>query len=449
MAAIVAVYRLRWTRLVGILSFLCLVVAFPSNRTTQNGTYIPILPFHQHSTPPSAGTTPNCTNISIPNGMDFHPTVMIDTFHDTYRNNLGFWHGPGEDLPVKYGGSYVRFFPSDPDHNYHTQLASEGCFSLLPYQDQYLHVEFSGTNKFSISLNQNNRECDARRKPYPETWDSVEAARYALGHHIFVPLAHFHIDLSNVLSVSFNGFYTGETLTLHKVEIVSELPMRLRLPDKLESGSMVLRCTRPNSFAFGIDDGLPQFAQQVMDILEKEGILVTFFVVGAGLRSEDTNFTQVYREMLRRGHQIALHSDTHRKMEGLETIEDIDNEIIKNIQTFQGLLGVESRYFRPPFGTVGARLRQRLAAHITDPQIVNWSVDIEDWLWAGTETPEKQLEAFYRDVRQGGNLAVMHYLSPSTVQYFPEVIRFVKARNATIMRIDQCLEDPASPPLTG
>ena len=52
---------------------------------------------------------------------------------------------------------------------------------------------------------------------------------------------------------------------------------------------------------------------QVMDILEDEKIFVTFFVVAGGLRDESTNFSSVYREMRRRGHQIALHSDSHPK----------------------------------------------------------------------------------------------------------------------------------------
>src|SRR6202008_1262018 len=71
-----------------------------------------------------------------------------------------------------------------------------------------------------------------------------------------------------------------------------------------------------------------------------------------------------------------------------------------------------ARYFRPPFGTVGVRLRQQLAQHIDNPYIVNWSVDVEDWLWGNSTTPERQLDAFYRDVARGGNLAVMHYLNP-------------------------------------
>lgn len=91
-------------------------------------------------------------------------------------------------------------------------------------------------------------------------------------------------------------------------------------------------------------------------------------------------------------------------------------------------------------------MRQRLAALIHEPCIVNWSVDVEDWLWADTGTPERQLEAFARDVGRGGNLVVMHYLSESTVRYFREFIRFVKAQGLDIMRVDQCMQDPGAPP---
>ncbi|PTU21839.1 hypothetical protein P175DRAFT_0477449 [Aspergillus ochraceoroseus IBT 24754] len=377
-----------------------------------------------------------------------HP-LIVDTFTDAERNNIGFWHGPSSTLATEYGDGYVRLHASDPDENYHTQLAPATCFDMQPYRDMYLHVVFSGTTKFSISLNQHNEECDSRRSPFLETWDTVEAGRYAWGNDIYVPLDHFKIDQRRTMSVSFHGFYSWESLTLFKVEIVSRVPRGFYIPPKAEDGSLFLRCTRPNSFAFGIDDGMPGLVRDIMKILDEENILATFFVVGAGLRDREANFSQVYREMLQRGHQIALHSNTHQKIEGLETIQSIDEEIIQNIETFRETLGIESRYFRPPYGTVGARTRQRLALYIKDPQIINWSVDIEDWLWADTKTPERQRDAFFRDVGRGGNLVVMHYLNPSTVKYFREFIRFVKSINLDIMRVDQCLEDPDSPPLKG
>lgn len=107
-----------------------------------------------------------------------------------------------------------------------------------------------------------------------------------------------------------------------------------------------------------------------------------------------------------------------------------------------------ARYFRPPYGTVGARMRQRLAAHIDDPYIVNWSVDVEDWLWANTDEPWRQLKAFRRDVERGGDLVVMHYLTWSTVKYFRDFIDIARRKGKQIMRIDQCMMDPDAPELS-
>jgi len=88
-------------------------------------------------------------------------------------------------------------------------------------------------------------------------------------------------------------------------------------------------------------------------------------------------------------------------------------------------------------------MRQRLvlATKSSSPYIVNWSVDVEDWLWAETDTPEKQLDAFKRDVAKGGNLVVMQ------VGYLREFIGIAKKTGKQLMRVDQCMEDPDAPPL--
>lgn len=93
-------------------------------------------------------------------------------------------------------------------------------------------------------------------------------------------------------------------------------------------------------------------------------------------------------------------------------------------------------------------MRQRLAAHIDNPYIVNWSVDVEDWLWANTDEPWRQLSAFRRDVERGGDLVVMHYLTWSTVKYFRDFIDIARRKGKRIMRIDQCMMDPNAPELS-
>ncbi|KAJ5668324.1 Glycoside hydrolase/deacetylase beta/alpha-barrel [Penicillium maclennaniae] len=427
------------------------------------------------------------------------PSLGIDTFQNPTHNDLGFWHGAGENLTTQYQPGSMRLFPTDPDQNFHTQFETNGCFSLIPWQDQFLHVEFVGTDRFTVSLNEHNVDCSPRRAPFPGVPDSIQASRYVMriGHggsnideedpeedetirkkdgekqkskdncrdedvqspaappkkELFIPLSHFHIDQNRVISVSFSGFYTNKSVTLHRVEIVSSVPPPreennyFKVPEKLPTGDLILRCTRPNSFAFGIDDGSPRFAQEVMRILDEEDVRVTFFAVGAGLRDTTTNLTTFYREMLAKGHQVALHSYTHPRMEALPTLDQIDDEIIQAQRTLQEQLGIESSYFRPPFGTVGARMRQQIAKYIPNAHIVNWSVDVEDWLWANSSTPERQLDAFYRSVARGGNLAVMHFLNPTTVGYLPQFIRHVQASGLRIMRVDQCMEDPNSPPV--
>ena len=237
--------------------------------------------------------------------------LLIDSFKNENFNDLDLWHGTGEDLIVQYGDGYVDFFPSNADQNYHT-LVSPGCLDMTDVEDSmYLHVEFSGTDKFSVSLNQNNEECSSTVAPFPANWDTIEVSRYSNKGHIYVPLSHFEIDLERVSSVSFHGFYTSHKVTFRKVEFVDSLPRKFKIPKKLPSGELVLGCKRPNSFAFGVDDGNPELAQQVMDIFEDEGILVTFFTVGNALDEPGTNFTEVYTEMIRRGHQVALHTYTH------------------------------------------------------------------------------------------------------------------------------------------
>ncbi|KAF3390305.1 Chitin deacetylase [Penicillium rolfsii] len=428
------------------------------------------------------------------------PSLVIDTFQNSLHNDLGFWHGTGENLTLQHEPGSMRLFPTDPDQNFHTQFNIHDCFSLLPWQDQFLHVAFEGNEEFTVSLNEHNEQCNPARAPFPGVPDSVQASRYimktvsgdpndqdedldesfkhgnqnqplkhrfgndtrggdrqlpawAKRFELFIPLSHFRVNQKRVVSVSFTGFYTREPITLYRVEIVPDVPSPaawngyFSIPEKLPTGQLILRCSRPNSFAFGIDDGQPQYAQEVMRILDEEDVRVTFFAVATGLRDGSTNFTRFYSEMLKKGHQVALHSNTHPKMEALPTLHEINDEIIQSIRTLDDQLGVRSRYFRPPYGTVGVRLRQQLAQYINDPYIVNWSVDVEDWLWGDTNTPERQLDAFYRAVARGGNLAVMHYLSPITTGYLRHFIRHVKSLGLNIMRVDQCLEDPNSPPL--
>ncbi|KAI1075737.1 glycosyl hydrolase [Whalleya microplaca] len=375
--------------------------------------------------------------------------LVIDQFSDSETNALDQWHGADEGMTLTFRRNTMTLKTNDSDLQWITQVA-ETCRDLTSFDESYLHVAYTGNNKFSVALQQHNEECNNDIYPYPETWDSLEAARYSTDTDIYIPINHFNVNRTRAIGFAFKGFYTDEATVFSKIEIVNKIPTDVKIPEKLPSGTFVFACKRPNSFAFAIDDGDPAFAQQVMHTIEEENITVTFFTVGAPLRDPSTNLSAIYNEMASKGHQIALHSYTHPPLEGLPDEASIDweysNDIRAVAETFNGL---QSAYFRPPFGTEGARMRQRLAALVDDPYIVQWSVDVEDWLWAETDTPEKQLDAFKRDVAAGGNIVVMHYLYDSTVSYLQEFIQIAKATGKQLMRVDQCMMDPNAPPLPG
>ncbi|TQN69753.1 Chitin deacetylase, partial [Colletotrichum shisoi] len=364
---------------------------------------------------------------------------LIDDFSVQNQNSLGQWHGGDNDAAVTWVKGKVALKAPDADFAYYSQFENT-CADMTAYDGSYLHVAYSGSNKFTIAMQQHNSQCNEAIAPFPETWDSLEAARYATGNNIYIPMSHFNIVRSRVVGLAFKGFYTNEAVTLTRIQIVSSVPDNVHIPSKLPSGNLVFACKRPNSIAFAIDDGDPTYAQEVMEVIRSENIKVTFFTVGAPLRDPSTNLSNIYQDMMTQGHQMALHSYTHPKMEGLPNNDAIAWEYKQDIDAVSDMFnGLKTKYFRPPFGNEGARMRQQLVSTTgnSDAYIVNWNIDVEDWLWATSSQPEKQLEAFQRDLEKGGSLVVMHYLYPSTVKYLRQFIQMAKKTNKKLMRVDQ------------
>ncbi|OLN95645.1 Chitin deacetylase-like protein 3 [Colletotrichum chlorophyti] len=386
--------------------------------------------------------------ISAPAGNA--PSMVIDTFASRETNNLRHWHGGDNEAALDWSvKNQLTIRPPDADFAFYTQFEN-GCADLTSYDGSYLHIAFKGSNQFTVALQQHNQKCDDSIAPYPETWDSLEAARYTTGNSIYIPMSHFNIQRGRVIGLALKGFYTRASVTFSRIEIVPSVPSNVRIPSKLPSGNLIFACKRPNSIAFAIDDGDPKFAQEVMEIIRSENIKVTFFTVGAPLRDPSTNLSTIYQDMMTQGHQMALHSYTHPKMEGLPNNDAIAWEYNQDIDAVADMFGgLRTKYFRPPFGNEGSRMRQQLVETTgrNDAYIVNWNIDVEDWLWALSDTPEKQLEAFDRDLKKGGSLVVMHYLYPSTVKYLRQFIQMAKATGKQLMRVDQCMEDPEAPPL--
>lgn len=331
---------------------------------------------------------------------------------------------------------------------------AEGCTDFTPYKDHYVHIQYSGSAKFSVALQQHNKACDDAMLPFPETSDTVQASRYSTtdGGDMYIPLSHFRVNLERVNGIALENWYTNDTTQVSKIEVIPShtVPTAVKKVKELDTGTLHVGCKNPNHIVFGIDDGSPEYLQETLKIIKEEKIPITFFVQGAALNlpEGDGNFTAAYREMIEAGHQIGLHTMSHPRMEGLKSEKEIESQITDNIDIVKQKLDVETKYFRPPYGTVGSRTRQALAKHITDPQLIMWSIDVKDWVYGehGDGDPDNmQYKAFQESLEKGGSIVVMHYLYGSTVNQFRDMIQLAKSKGRQFVRADQCVGDPDAP----
>ncbi|GKX28376.1 polysaccharide deacetylase familiy protein [Vallitalea longa] len=126
------------------------------------------------------------------------------------------------------------------------------------------------------------------------------------------------------------------------------------------------------SIALTFDDGPdPLYTNRLLDLLEKNNIKATFFLVA---RKAEENKDIVDR-MKREGHGIGMHTMYHKSAWlsfPWETINEFKNglDILKS-------LGLHITYYRPPWGTFNAlTLKQALKNNL---KIILWSVEAYDW----------------------------------------------------------------------
>lgn len=149
------------------------------------------------------------------------------------------------------------------------------------------------------------------------------------------------------------------------------------------------------------DDGpTPEVTSWVLDLLDKESILATFFCLGKNVQEYPT----LFKDLVQRGHRIGNHSYSHRQ--SFQTSNHIYVADVENAAKF-----IESKLFRPPYGQLGFRSFFKLRKNYS---IVFWDVLSEDY--NPDCTPEQVVDNVMRFTRPG-SLVVFH----DSVKAFPRL----------------------------
>jgi len=113
--------------------------------------------------------------------------------------------------------------------------------------------------------------------------------------------------------------------------------------------------------AITFDDG-PYFktTSAILDILDRQRVGATFFVVGY-MANRSKNSRSVLKRAHDEGHSIQNHSWNHPHLAGLKP-ESVTRELARTSRLIEEIVGVEPTVFRPPYGSTSPRVRRAASA---------------------------------------------------------------------------------------
>ncbi len=123
--------------------------------------------------------------------------------------------------------------------------------------------------------------------------------------------------------------------------------------------SIVQTIAQPGTVALTFDDGpSPIYTPQILDILKKNNIKATFFVVGPLAKQ----FPKLIERMVAEGHAVGVHAMTHPKLTRLNSTE-LNYEVVGSRDLVQHLIRKSPVCLRPPHGVMNKRVEDYANAH--------------------------------------------------------------------------------------
>ena len=182
--------------------------------------------------------------------------------------------------------------------------------------------------------------------------------------------------------------------------------------------------------ALTFDDGPSNITEKVLDILEENHIVGTFFLIGQYVTPEKKSTLQRQLDL---GCEIANHSFTHSDMSKMSP-EEIRTEIAKTSDVIREMVQVETRFFRPPY----ISLSDAMYDNIDMPFICG--VDSRDWDPASTT--QDRIDNVLNGV-QDGTLVLMHDMrdNQKTLEALPVIIRELRQRGFRFVTTSQIFEE--------
>ena len=175
------------------------------------------------------------------------------------------------------------------------------------------------------------------------------------------------------------------------------------------------------------DDGPREHGMQELNaVLMSHDVKGTFFLVGKFAE----RYGRITNMLHKAGHELENHSYTHPRLYRL-WVEKIMREAERCDEVFEGLSIRKTYFLRPPGG--GFNIKIFNAMRRMNKKLGLWSLNTADYTG---RSPEEIVRLVLSSVH-AGDVILMHSGTENTVEALPEIIKRLKERGFTFVRLEE------------
>lgn len=202
-------------------------------------------------------------------------------------------------------------------------------------------------------------------------------------------------------------------------------------------GTLISHTSTPDSVvALTFDDGPePVYTEEILNILNQEGIKASFFVIG----KEVAKHMNEARMIVRNGNELANHSWSHKRMV-LKSPEFIKREIMRTDQAIRKAGYQGEIYVRPPYGKKLFLLPWYLSSH--QRKTIMW--DSEPESYPDIAGNARKISGYVLSTVHPGSIILLHAMYKSraeTRKALPVIIEGLRERGYRFVTVHQLVTD--------
>ena len=202
----------------------------------------------------------------------------------------------------------------------------------------------------------------------------------------------------------------------------------------------------PNEVALSFDDGPdPKWTPRILDILKRKGVHATFMLIG----EEAQQNIGLMKRIVNEGNEVGNHTYTHPDISEISP-QRLDMEINLTNRLFASKLGIQPRYFRPPYDIDEEPDTDDQAAPVVRVQqdgltVIGNKLDTDDWDERIRKTPTEiansvldQLNRMKSKAQFRGSVILLHDGGGDrsiTIASLPVLIDTLRAHGYQIVQV--------------